>query len=444
MQAQAAAPQHRPSLAGPCLESPPLQRPARITFSAPGINPSIEEAARALSDAGLLGEFCTTMVMPESGIALQMARYADRILKLNLSGHLQRRSVSGIPAGSIVSFPFWELARTVLSRIGADGRLCDVVFDRGIRTFDRSVARRLRRSNAVYGYEYGAFSTFHAAKRLGHFCIYEVPSLEHDFVERLIDREVEGLDAHADMSRDYVRGRQSERTQRRRAEWAMVDLIIVHSNFARDSYRDAGLPVDKVRVLPLGCPVPDRTSAAGGGQAGEPLRILWAGNFSVLKGAHHFLRSLRAFGATRDIEVNVFGRNLLPAKLMVLLPDRVKLNGTIPRAELLREYARADVLMFPTLCDAFGMVLTEALSQGLPVITTPRAGAADFIRSGENGLIVPPGDADALTGAIRWCMDNRDRLKAMRASALETAASWQWADYRAALVREVTHALARA
>jgi glycosyltransferase involved in cell wall biosynthesis len=426
--------------AGSALEC--AARKSRITFSAPGLNPSIEEGARALWDAGLLGEFCTTLALPENGVLLRAGRRLDLALRSKVSRHLERRSVSALPSGAIKGFPFWELARTVLSRLGADRRICDVVFDHGIRSFDRAVARRLQQSTAVYCYEYSAHETFRAAQRRGLYRIYEVPSLEHDFVERLIDREIGALGTGPDGHRAYFLNRQGERTRRRRAEWAMADLIVVHSNLARDSYREAGLPVDKVSVVPLGCPPPNREAALGGSAPGQALRVLWAGNFSLLKGAHHFLRALQNVPVPPVVDVHVFGQVILPAAFVQQLPDWVRFHGTVSRVELAREYARADVLMFPTLCDGFGMVLTEAMAQGLPVITTPRAGAADFIRHGENGLIVPPGDPEALVGAIRWCLDNRDRLKAMRANALETAASWQWADYRVALVTEVTQALA--
>ena len=51
------------------------------------------------------------------------------------------------------------------------------------------------------------------------------------------------------------------------------------------------------------------------------------------------------------------------------------------------------------------MVLTEAFACGLPVITIDQAGASDLVRHGENGLIVPAGDALALR--VHWCLDNR-------------------------------------
>jgi UDP-glucose:(heptosyl)LPS alpha-1,3-glucosyltransferase len=69
--------------------------------------------------------------------------------------------------------------------------------------------------------------------------------------------------------------------------------------------------------------------------------------------------------------------------------------------EVERYYGAADVLVLPTPYDAFGMVITEAMACGLPVITTPMAGAAELLTHGEHGLIVSsPTDIAALSAAM--------------------------------------------
>jgi glycosyltransferase involved in cell wall biosynthesis len=83
------------------------------------------------------------------------------------------------------------------------------------------------------------------------------------------------------------------------------------------------------------------------------------------------------------------------------------------------------------------MVVSEAMSQGLPVITTDWAGVAQFIRPGENGLIVPVRDSEALGNALIWCAEHRTELRDMGMRARETAAQWQWADYRHAVAKAV-------
>jgi glycosyltransferase involved in cell wall biosynthesis len=118
----------------------------------------------------------------------------------------------------------------------------------------------------------------------------------------------------------------------------------------------------------------------------------------------------------------------------------VEFLGSIPRERLFERYRASDALVFPTLCDGYGMVISEAWSRGTPVITTDRAGAADLLNPGVNGITIKPANPDAISEAIDWCLRHRSELRAMRLAALETAARWQWSDYRELLSRTLREA----
>jgi glycosyltransferase involved in cell wall biosynthesis len=110
---------------------------------------------------------------------------------------------------------------------------------------------------------------------------------------------------------------------------------------------------------------------------------------------------------------------------------------------LFEAYQAADVLVFPSLSDGFGMVVTEAMAHGLPVVTTDQAGAADLVTP-DNGLVVPAADPVALARALQWCLDNRGRLHAMRFHALETARRRQWHHFRRDFIAALDKGLRRA
>jgi len=71
------------------------------------------------------------------------------------------------------------------------------------------------------------------------------------------------------------------------------------------------------------------------------------------------------------------------------------------------------------------------------VITTRRAGAADLIRPGENGLLIEAGSSESLATAIEAAVADREGLVAMRPAALASAAAWQWSDYRCRIAEVV-------
>ena len=92
--------------------------------------------------------------------------------------------------------------------------------------------------------------------------------------------------------------------------------------------------------------------------------------------------------------------------------DRVTLLPAT--SEVQRYYGAADALVLPTPYDAFGMVITEAMACGLPVITTPMAGAAELLTDGVHGrLIASATDVDGLADAMRWLAEDpasRERM----------------------------------
>ena len=90
----------------------------------------------------------------------------------------------------------------------------------------------------------------------------------------------------------------------------------------------------------------------------------------------------------------------LEASRLQLLPGQLELLGKISPAESIRQIGRATVVVLPSLFDEFSRALVESLILGRAVITTDQVGAATLVREHECGLVVPPGDPDALAHAI--------------------------------------------
>jgi UDP-glucose:(heptosyl)LPS alpha-1,3-glucosyltransferase len=92
-----------------------------------------------------------------------------------------------------------------------------------------------------------------------------------------------------------------------------------------------------------------------------------------------------------------------------------------------RCYAAADALVLPTPYDAFGMVITEAMACGIPVITTPLAGAAELITEDVHGLLVDsPLDVTGFAAAMRLLAGNPEKRRAMGDAAAELMRGYTW------------------
>ena len=90
---------------------------------------------------------------------------------------------------------------------------------------------------------------------------------------------------------------------------------------------------------------------------------------------------------------------------------------------------KADVFVFPSLFEGFGLVLLEAMASGLPVITTQNTGGPDLIQEGKEGFIIPAGSVEALRGKIRWMIDNRERAAEIGRKAHARAKEMTWGSY---------------
>ena len=86
-------------------------------------------------------------------------------------------------------------------------------------------------------------------------------------------------------------------------------------------------------------------------------------------------------------------------------------------------------------------MITEALSQGLPVITTVNSGSPECIRDGVEGFIVPIRNSNAIAQRLQQLIDDKDLLETMRHACLRRAAELSWSEYEAKLVHVVGNLL---
>lgn len=391
--------------------------------------PFTQQVARALEEERALHAFfCTLVDQPNTRWQAFTSGLAT-LAGIDLRRALRRRAVTEVPADRVHSYPRREVLRMLQVRLHNDPVLGDRIFHWARDGFEDWVARQLEGLDLIYGYEYGSLRIFRRAHELGVRKVYDLPSPEHDFVEELLAPEFARFPELMDPYRRFTSSRQDERTERRRQEWELADLVIANSTFTAESWKSAGWAKRSVAVVPYGAPPPLLEVVTP--PTDGPLRLLWAGTFSIRKGAHLLLEALHALALPPEkLVVEVYGAQGLSEALLKHAPSALRFCGSVPRPELLEHMARAHALIFPTLCDGFGLVVNEALSRGLPVITTRRAGAADLIRPGENGYLIEPGSSEPIAIAIESCLANREVLVAMRTSALASAAAWQWSDYR--------------
>lgn len=421
------------------MNKPVAVSPLPIVFSHPGVTPHVEHAARALYEAQLLKAYVTTFAYRPQRLSGKVLRQILRPVSSDPEKELRRRQITELPDACIRSYPFSEMLRIVASRTRI-GRIAeDIIWDYGHRWFDQMVAQKyLSDVKVVYGHEFAALKTFQTMKRQGGFCIFDQFIAHHRVIAREVDTEYAQFPQTETPYDRHLRRMAEVRNARKDAELTLADLIITASTFTCNSLIEAGFPAEHIRVVPMGGP-PVLTDIPV--KPRRPFIFLSAGSQSVRKGTHYLLEAWRKLRPDHHTELWLIGRMTLPEELLQNLPGTVVIRPTVPRQELYAIYQQASVLVFPSLCEGFGMVITEAMAHGLPVISTTHTAAPDLMTSGNEGLIVPVRDVDALAEAMQWCIDHPAELTEMGRRAHARVSQQQWSDYRIRLREVVTEFL---
>jgi glycosyltransferase involved in cell wall biosynthesis len=180
--------------------------------------------------------------------------------------------------------------------------------------------------------------------------------------------------------------------------------VIVLTQFWHDYYSSIlHLPAGRLLLLPnpadLPKSIPDRSKR-------KRMRILFLGRIGVRKGAFDVIRAFALL--PQDVRASCHltmagdgdteeARNLAVDQGCL---DRVSIPGWVGKADVERLLVESDVLVLPSYAEGMAMALVEAMSWGLPVVTTSVGGAGEFLEQGSNCLLVTPGDVLAISEAI--------------------------------------------
>ena len=163
----------------------------------------------------------------------------------------------------------------------------------------------------------------------------------------------------------------------------------------------------------------------------SPVKVLCVARLIERKGIGTLLAAVQRLGDL-DMELHLVGGGRDEQRLRAHASaggpqSKVIIHGAMPHDAVMKMCEQADVFVLPTLSESCSMALLEAMSRGLPIITTRAGGNPSLIRDGINGLLVEPGSVDQLADALRQLVESPSRRDAMSQANLATvAAQFTW------------------
>jgi glycosyltransferase involved in cell wall biosynthesis len=320
---------------------------------------------RALHRAGVMDRLITDLWVPPNSLAARMA-------KGRLGRRIRDRFEVDLSDARVTSLPFrslaWEVAAGLRGFRGYDKGLARNIW------WGRVAARELRRgfrpkAGMVFGYSYEARVLFGAARELGLMPVLgqiDPGPVENAKVAEITKQWSSYRTSFQPATHDYY---ESWREECRLARW-----IIVNSEWSRLALEKAGIDADKIAVVPL-VYTPPREAAGWARQfpkaftRDRPLRVLFLGQCVLRKGIAETIEAAQRL-SDQPVEFTFVGNTDIERLESHFGRGRIRCFPRVSRSECDAFYREADLFLFPTHSDGFGLTQLEAQAWKLPIIVS--------------------------------------------------------------------------
>jgi glycosyltransferase involved in cell wall biosynthesis len=200
-------------------------------------------------------------------------------------------------------------------------------------------------------------------------------------------------------------------------ECHLADYILVNSTWSQQALITAGIPADKLKIVPLAYQPPSNASSfdrtyPSKFSTNRPLRVLFLGQVILRKGLAALIEAAHQL-RNEPIEFWVVG------SLGITPPEpgpNLRWLGPMPRSQVAKYYQTADVFLFPTLSDGFGLTQLEAQAWKLPIIASQYCG--EVVQPNINGILLSEVSAQAITATLMSCLAQPDHLQSLSSQSI--------------------------
>jgi glycosyltransferase involved in cell wall biosynthesis len=228
----------------------------------------------------------------------------------------------------------------------------------------------------------------------------------------------------------------------------MSHVMTVSESSKLDIHRDYGVPLERMRVVPVGVD-PDMFKPVPG-VARVPGRILCTTSSDVtMKGLRFLLEAVAKLRTERPVELVIIGKPRRESRTPQIiaqygLTDIVSFVHGVSDERIVELYSECDLAVVPSLYEGFSLPAVEAMSAGVPLLATTGGALPEVAGThGETCLLVPPGDAEAMAAMMRTALDDPAlRARVGAAGRQRVIDNWSWKHTAAKTVEQYRAVLA--
>ncbi len=400
----------------------------KVIVAHPGKQHSYQ-LATALNAGGMLFKYITTVYDKENALLLKFAR-------LFLNAENQKRSrtrrCAALDDSQVVQFcRLRALITLLLVRVDKSKKLYNAWNQHVANVFSVKVAKYAIKhdADAVVLYDSSAEKGFaYLAKKAPRIKrILDASCANRLYMKEIYEQDMVRSPAWAATLKAEKRVLWEMPLERYIREAKLADAILAASSFVKTSYTAHGIDARRVHVLPYGVdlsmfkPV-DKMPHDG-------IRFLYVGGVRQMKGIAYLLQAFAQVHAQYpQAQLEVIGDCVIDEELIEPYKGFVTFSGYMLSGDVVKRYQEADVFVFPSLADGYGLVGLEAMASGLAMIVSDHSGIADAVTE-DIGYVYSTWDVDELFSKMQSFCAQPDTVVAMRETASERAQQYTWDAY---------------
>jgi glycosyltransferase involved in cell wall biosynthesis len=313
-------------------------------------------------------------------------------------------------------------------------RFTNFIKNIAFKLFDRFVGLDVLINDyyVVHAYSLYALSTFKTAKRKNTITVLERAGSHPSYQKKVLVQEYQKLGISMPLKLKYY----LDLEERMIDELSYSDYVVTCSNYTKSTFLQYGIKENKIKVLPLGSNDLKSLYNTTNIEKNLTFTVLFVGTQPVIKGLYYLLEAINLF---KEDEINLVIVSDIDSEFKekysyLLNKPNITIYNKLNWQELAKEYAKAKLFCLPSIDEAFGMVVLEAVSFGIPVIVSDHVGAAEVVTENNYGLVFKSKNINDLYNNITVMLNDCNQYNYFVKSCSKSVSLNSWGEYGHKLV----------